>query len=98
MAATATTPFLCGGGDDAFTWNPGDDNDIFEGQAGSDRLLFNGANVAEIFNVSANGSRVLFTRNIASVVMDLDDVENPRPQFRWAAPTLSRSTTWPEQT
>ncbi len=46
------------------------------GQAGTDRLLFNGANVAEIFDASANGTRVRFTRNIASVVMDLNDVEN----------------------
>ena len=38
-------------------------------------MLFNGANVAENINVLANGGRVLFTRDIANVVMDLNDVE-----------------------
>jgi Ca2+-binding RTX toxin-like protein len=66
---------LLGEGDDTFTWNPGDDNDIVEGQAGTDTLQFNGANVSEVINVSANGGRVRFTRNIANVVMDLDGVD-----------------------
>jgi Ca2+-binding RTX toxin-like protein len=66
---------LMGAGDDVFVWNPGDDNDTIEGQAGFDTMLFNGANVAEIINISANGGRVLFTRNIANVVMDLNDTE-----------------------
>ena len=44
MAAMATTLALMGAGDDTFVWNPGDDNDIVEGQAGFDTLLFNGAN------------------------------------------------------
>ena len=64
-----------GAGDDTFVWNPGDDNDTLEGQAGFDRMLFNGANVAENMTVSANGGRILFGRDIASVVMDLNDVE-----------------------
>jgi Ca2+-binding RTX toxin-like protein len=66
---------LMGAGDDMFVWNPGDDNDTLEGQAGFDRLLFNGANIAENIQLAANGGRVLFTRDIASVVMDLNDVE-----------------------
>jgi Ca2+-binding RTX toxin-like protein len=66
---------LMGAGDDQFVWNPGDDNDIVEGQAGFDKMIFNGANVAEIIDISANSGRVRFTRNIANVVMDLDDVE-----------------------
>lgn len=66
---------LMGAGDDTFVWNPGDDNDTLEGQDGFDRMTFNGANIAEVFNLSANGGRVLFTRNVASVVMDLNDVE-----------------------
>jgi Ca2+-binding RTX toxin-like protein len=64
-----------GAGDDTFVWNPGDDNDTLEGQDGSDTMLFNGANVAENIDVSANGGRVLFFRDIANVTMDLDDVE-----------------------
>jgi Ca2+-binding RTX toxin-like protein len=67
---------LMGAGDDTFAWNPGDDNDTLEGQAGLDRMLFNGANVSENIDVAANGGRVRFFRNVASVVMDLDDVES----------------------
>ena len=50
---------LMGAGDDTFVWNPGDDNDTLEGQDGFDTMLFNGANVAENINISANGGRVL---------------------------------------
>jgi Ca2+-binding RTX toxin-like protein len=65
-----------GAGNDVFVWNPGDDNDTVEGQDGFDTLLFNGANIAEKIDISANGGRVLFTRDIASVTMDLNDVEH----------------------
>ncbi len=68
------TAFM-GGGDDTFVWNPGDDNDTLEGQAGIDTMLFNGANVAEQINIFASGGRALFTRDIANVTMDLNDVE-----------------------
>ncbi|HEX6620872.1 MAG TPA: calcium-binding protein [Solirubrobacteraceae bacterium] len=66
---------LMGAGDDRFTWDPGDGSDTIEGQAGSDLLAFNGANVAETFDVSANGGRVRFVRNIANITMDLNGVE-----------------------
>src|SRR4029453_9239612 len=62
-------------GNDTFVWNPGDDNDTIEGQGGTDTMVFNGANIAEIIDISANGGRVRFTRNIATVTMDLNDVE-----------------------
>jgi Ca2+-binding RTX toxin-like protein len=68
------TAFL-GAGDDTFQWDPGDGSDIVEGQEGHDRMLFNGAAIAEKFDVSANGGRVRFTRDIANIVMDLDGVE-----------------------
>jgi Ca2+-binding RTX toxin-like protein len=64
-----------GAGDDTFVWNPGDDNDTLEGQAGFDTMLFNGSNAAENIDIAANGGRVRFFRNVANVVMDLDDVE-----------------------
>src|SRR5215217_2829770 len=48
---------LMGAGDDVFVWNPGDGSDTVEGQAGTDRMLFNGANIAEQFEISANGGR-----------------------------------------
>ena len=67
---------LMGAGDDSFVWNPGDDNDTLEGQDGFDAMQFNGANVAENIDISANGGRVLFFRNIANVLMDLNDVES----------------------
>jgi Ca2+-binding RTX toxin-like protein len=66
---------LMGAGDDTFVWNPGDDDDTLEGQDGFDTMVFNGAGVGEQIIISANGSRVLFVRDVASVVMDLNDVE-----------------------
>src|SRR4029079_17947836 len=36
-----------GAGDDTFVWNPGDGSDTVEGQAGTDFLIFNGANINE---------------------------------------------------
>jgi Ca2+-binding RTX toxin-like protein len=66
---------LLGAGDDRFQWDPGDDNDVVEGQDGTDTMLFNGSGFGEIFQVSANGERVLFTRNVGNVTMDLNDVE-----------------------
>jgi Ca2+-binding RTX toxin-like protein len=64
-----------GDGNDTFVWDPGDGSDIVEGQSGVDTLLFNGAPGAEIFAASANGGRLLFTRNVGNIVMDTDDVE-----------------------
>jgi len=66
---------LLGAGDDVFQWDPGDGSDVVEGQAGTDTMLFNGANIAETFNISANGARAQFTRNVANINMDLNDVE-----------------------
>jgi Ca2+-binding RTX toxin-like protein len=64
-----------GAGDDTFVWNPGDGSDTVEGQDGADTMLFNGANIAEKFDVSANGQRVRFTRDVANIVMDFDGIE-----------------------
>jgi len=66
---------LMGAGNDVFTWNPGDDNDVIEGQAGFDELAFNGANVSEIIGIAASGGRTLFSRNVANVQLDTNDVE-----------------------
>jgi Ca2+-binding RTX toxin-like protein len=67
---------LMGAGDDTFVWNPGDDNDTVEGQSGFDALVFNGANIAEKVDISANGGRVIMTRDVANIVMDLNGVEH----------------------
>jgi len=66
---------IMGAGDDTFVWTPGDDNDTVEGGAGFDTLAFNGSNIAENIDISANGERVRFFRNIAGVELDLNDVE-----------------------
>jgi Ca2+-binding RTX toxin-like protein len=64
-----------GAGNDTFRWDPGDGNDVVEGQDATDTMVFNGSNAAETFQAAANGERLLFTRNIANVVMDTNDVE-----------------------
>jgi Ca2+-binding RTX toxin-like protein len=66
---------LLGAGDDTFQWDPGDGSDTIEGQSGSDAMVFNGSNAGEKMDVSANGGRVRFTRDVANIVMDLNDVE-----------------------
>src|SRR6185369_16263546 len=58
-----------------FVWNPGDGSDTVNGQAGFDTLAFNGANIAEQINILANGTHTLFTRNVASIAMDLEAME-----------------------
>jgi Ca2+-binding RTX toxin-like protein len=64
-----------GADDDEFQWDPGDGSDVVEGQDGSDSMTFNGSAANERMAASANGGRVLFTRDVANIVMDLDDVE-----------------------
>ncbi len=65
-----------GAGDDTFQWDPGDGSDIVEGQDGTDEMAFNGSNIGENMDVSANGQRVRFFRNVATITMDLNDVES----------------------
>jgi Ca2+-binding RTX toxin-like protein len=64
-----------GPGNDTFEWDPGDGSDIVEGQDGRDTLQFNGSNAAEHIEVSANGTRVRLTRDVAAIAMDLNGVE-----------------------
>ncbi len=64
-----------GDGDDQFVWNPGDGSDVIEGDAGKDTMIFNGANVAETVDLSANGSRLRFFRNVANITMDCNNLE-----------------------
>ncbi len=66
---------ILGAGDDRFVWNPGDGSDRVEGQDGHDTMTFNGSNAAEQFGVSANGSRVRFTRDVGAIDMDLAGIE-----------------------
>jgi Ca2+-binding RTX toxin-like protein len=66
---------LLGSEDDVFQWDPGDGSDVVEGQDGFDTMVFNGSNASENFDVSANGQRVRFFRNVANITMDTDGVE-----------------------
>lgn len=64
-----------GAGDDTFVWDPGDGSDTVEGQDGADRMLFNGANAAEHIDLSANGNRLKFFRDVGNITMDTAGVE-----------------------
>src|SRR4030095_15643316 len=56
-------------------WNPGDGNDLIEGQTGNDTMEFNGAGIAENFEASAVAGRLRFTRDVANIVMDVGTTE-----------------------
>ncbi len=64
-----------GAGDDTFIWNPGDGSDTVEGQDGTDTMIFNGANINENIDLSANGSRLRFTRDVGAITMDTNGLE-----------------------
>ena len=66
---------LLGAGDDTFVWDPGDGSDVVEGQDGADTMRFNGANVADQVDLSANGHRLRFFRNPGNITMDTAGVE-----------------------
>ncbi len=64
-----------GSGDDTFVWDPGDGSDTIDGQDGADTMVFNGAGVAERFDLSANGNRLKFVRDVGNITMDTNSVE-----------------------
>ena len=64
-----------GGGADTFIWNPGGGSDIIDGGGGSDTLQFNAANAAELITIVESDGHALLARDVAGVVMDLDNVE-----------------------
>ncbi len=64
-----------GAGDDVFIWEPGDGNDIVEGEADRDTFRFNGTNEDENVDVSARGTRVRFFRDVANITADLNGIE-----------------------
>ena len=45
-----------GNGGDTFVWDPGDGSDTVEGQNGVDTMVFNGANIAEQFDLTAKAT------------------------------------------
>ncbi|MGE3182667.1 MAG: calcium-binding protein, partial [Phycisphaerae bacterium] len=66
---------LMGAGNDVFRWDPGDGSDIVEGQEGQDTIDFNGSGANELFDISANGQRLRFVRNIGNITIDAGDIE-----------------------
>ena len=78
-----------GAGDDTFVWNPGDGSDVVEGQSGNDTLQFNGSNVAENIDLSANGSRLRMFRDVGNVTMDVAGVEQVNVVALGGADTLT---------
>jgi Ca2+-binding RTX toxin-like protein len=84
----ADTAFL-GNGNDTFIWNPGDGSDVVEGQAGTDALVFNGANIAENIDISANGQRARLFRDVGNVTMDLNGVEHIQLNALGGADTIT---------
>jgi Ca2+-binding RTX toxin-like protein len=64
-----------GDGNDVFQWDPGDGSDVVEGGSGVDSMVFNGSAGAERFDVSAQGDRVLFTRDLGTITMNLHGIE-----------------------
>jgi Ca2+-binding RTX toxin-like protein len=80
---------LLGAGNDTFVWNPGDGSDTVDGQAGTDTLQFNGANIDEKIDISANGGHASLTRDIANITMDLDNVETIDVNAKGGADTIT---------
>ena len=78
-----------GAGDDSFTWNPGDGSDTVEGEAGTDTMQFNGANINEHIDLSANGPRLRLFRDVANITMDTDGIENVNIAARGGADTIT---------
>src|SRR5450432_3032759 len=64
-------------GNDLMIWNPGEGTDLMEGGDGTDTAEVNGGNGAEVFTVSANGTRVRFDRiTPAPFSLDIGTTEN----------------------
>ena len=81
--------FLIGGaGNDIFVWDPGDGNDVVEGQAGFDAVQFDGSDDNERIALSANGDRLRLTRDVGSVTMDVNDVEEVNVSALGGADTI----------
>ena len=78
-----------GAGDDTFVWNPGDGSDTVEGQGGHDTLQFNGSNVNENIDLSANGSRLRLFRDVGNVTMDVNGVEQVNVAALGGADTIT---------
>jgi Ca2+-binding RTX toxin-like protein len=63
-------------GNDTFFWAPGDGSDRIEGASGTDTLVFNGSAAPENVEFSANGKRIVMTRNVGTIALDIADIES----------------------
>src|SRR4029077_2056647 len=59
---TGDDQMLAQAANDRMIWNPGEGTDLMEGGAGEDTAEVNGGNGAEVFTITANGTRVRFDR------------------------------------
>lgn len=64
-----------GRGNDVFIWKPGDGSDLVEGEAGFDTLHFDGSDGDEVMQLSPNGDRLKFFRDLGNINMDLGSIE-----------------------
>jgi Ca2+-binding RTX toxin-like protein len=78
-----------GSGADRFTWDPGDGSDAVDGGAGNDTLVFDGSNVAEHMEMSADSSHVHLFRDVGDVTMDLSTIENADVNASGGADTIT---------
>jgi Ca2+-binding RTX toxin-like protein len=78
-----------GAGDDTFVWNPGEGSDRVDGGTGNDTLVFNGANVNENIDISANGRDVRLSRDVGLVNMDLANMETIDVNAKGGADTIT---------
>lgn len=65
-----------GEGDDRFIWNPGDGDDVVDGEAGTDTLEFNGAAGSDFMTVTSDqDGGFQFFRNPGDITVDATNVE-----------------------
>ncbi len=78
-----------GSGGDRFTWDPGDGSDTVDGGAGNDTLVFDGSNVGEHMELSADSSHVHLFRDVGDVTMDLSTIETADVNATGGADTIT---------
>ena len=74
MGGRGSDSIFLGSGTNLVVWNPGDGSDTISGTGTNNTLLFNGSNVGENIVLSANGTHLQFTRDVASINLDVDGV------------------------
>jgi Ca2+-binding RTX toxin-like protein len=80
---------LLGAGDDRFQWDPGDGSDTVAGQGAKDVMDFNGSNAPKHIDVTANGSRVRLSRDVAAITMDFAGIESLNVRTLGSADTVT---------